>query len=67
VFVQIANLQMAKARQQRIRASLQTQVDRCTAEIDRLDAEIRRRFDQVGLQQKDDDTPSTDGGFQYDY
>ncbi len=49
VYVQIANLQMAKTRQQRIRAALQVQVERCAREIAQLDAEIARRLQQVGL------------------
>lgn len=71
VYVQIANLQMAKTRQQRIRAALQMQVERCTREIAQLDAEINRRLQQVDLAPRgdagDDGAGEGDDGFAYSY
>lgn len=71
VFVQIANLQMAKARQQRIRSALANQMDRCTREIDRIDAKVNALYEQVGLEPTDADAssnaPTDDDGFSYEY
>lgn len=73
-FVQIANLQMARDRQQRIRSALQSQVDRCTQEIEQIDAKIRALYDRVGLEPRDEDAAPTpnadqpdDDGFEYEY
>lgn len=76
VYVQIANLQMARVRQQRIRTALQGQVDRCTREIEQLNAQIRELYRQAGLQPVDPkEMPdasqggkeSNDDGFEYQY
>jgi uncharacterized coiled-coil protein SlyX len=82
VFVQIANLQMAKARQERIRAALSNQVDRCTREIARIDAKVDALYQQVGLRPVDNDAPDAESsasgrassaddseaeGFEYEY
>ncbi|WP_022834758.1 hypothetical protein [Salisaeta longa] len=72
--MQIANLQMAKARQQRIQAALSNQVDQCAREIDRIDAKINALCEHVGLAPiEQDDDPSADApaaeddGFSYAY
>lgn len=76
VYVQIANLQMARVRQQRIRTALRVQVDRCTKEIESLDAQMRELYRRAGLQRvAPDDVPEsapngpsgTDDGFEYQY
>jgi uncharacterized protein (DUF305 family) len=72
VFVQIANLQMAKARQKRIRAALQGQVDTCTQEIERINQKIAALYDEAGIEPADDEadgpTPSgREDGFEYEY
>jgi len=73
VYVQIANLQMARARQQRIRNALRGQVQRCDREIESLDAQIRECYHRAGLQPVDpEDLPSpgaqdNDEGFEYQY
>ena len=76
VYVQIANLQMARVRQQRIRTALQGQVDRCTKEIAQLNAQIRELYRQAGLQPVDpEEMPNAstggkdanDDGFEYQY
>jgi hypothetical protein len=73
VYVQIANLQMARARQQRIRRALQGQVDRCTREIESIDARMRELYRRAGLEPVDpDDQPARndadeDDGFEYQY
>jgi hypothetical protein len=72
VFVQIANLQMAKARQKRIRAALQDQVETCNQEIERINRKIDELYDEAGIEPSDDDgdgpTLSPGGeGFEYEY
>jgi hypothetical protein len=76
VYVQIATLQMARVRQQRIRTALQGQVDRCTKEIAQLNAQIRELYRQAGLQPVDpEEMPNAstggkdanDDGFEYQY
>lgn len=76
MYVQIANLQMARVRQQRIRSALQGQVDRCTKEIAQINAQIRELYRQAGLQPVDpeetptasqDERTSNDDGFEYQY
>lgn len=74
VFVQIANLQMARTRQERIRRALSGQVDRCTREIQRIDAKVEALCRKVGLRPDDaeasepraDDGDEEDG-FAYEY
>jgi len=71
--VQIANLQMAKARQQRIRDSLQRQVDSCEEEIASLQQKIEALYDRAGLEPSESDDRSgprleeDDDGFSYEY
>jgi len=76
VFVQIANLQMARARQQRIRDALANQMERCSREIDRIDAKVHHLYDQVGLRPADtpsdesesaSEASSDDDSFHYEY
>jgi uncharacterized coiled-coil protein SlyX len=72
VFVQIANLQMAKARQERIRAALQDQVDTCTQEIDRINRKIDELYEEAGIEPAEDETDGPtlspgDEGFEYEY
>lgn len=74
VFVQIASLQMAKARQKRIRSALQDQVETCNNEIERIEQNIRSLYDEAGLEARDEDDdarakpPSNgDDGFEYEY
>jgi hypothetical protein len=72
VFVQIASLQMAKARQQRIRSSLQDQVETCTAEIERINEKIQALYQEAGLEAQDEEKrsasrPTGDDGFEYEY
>ena len=72
VFVQIASLQMAKARQKRIRAALQGQVEACNDEIQRIESKIRGLYDEAGLEQREEegDPPAPapdDDGFEYEY
>ena len=51
---------MARVRQQRIRTALQGQVDRCTKEIESLDAQMRELYRRAGLQPVDpDDVPES--------
>ncbi len=67
---------MARVRQQRIRTALEGQVDRCTKEIESLDAQMRDLYRRAGLQPVDpDDVPESpqsgqktnDEGFEYQY
>ncbi len=63
---------MAKARQKRIRAALQDQVETCNDEIDRIEQKIRSLYDEVGLETRDEaDRPDPpvqgDDGFEYEY
>jgi len=77
VFVEIASLKMAKARQERIRSSLQDQIDSCTAEIERIEQKLQALYRRVGLEETDAPAPasrtnpSDDGdeedGFEYEY
>lgn len=72
IYVRIANLQMAKARQKRIRSALQDQIDTCTQEIDRIERKIAELYDEAGIEasepQTDNATPSRDeDGFEYEY
>jgi uncharacterized coiled-coil protein SlyX len=74
VYVQIANLQMAKARQKRIRDSLQKQVATCEEEIAEIEQKIQALYDRAGLEPKNpDDRPAPevqsggDDGFEYEY
>ena len=71
VFVQIASLQMAKARQKRIRAALQGQVESCNDEIERIESKIRGLYQEAGLEAKDDPAPPStapgEEGFEYEY
>lgn len=72
VFVKIANLQMAKARQKRIRSSLQDQIDSCTEEIERINRKIGELYEEAGIESTDDadETPTLsagDDGFEYEY
>jgi uncharacterized coiled-coil protein SlyX len=72
VFVQIASLQMAKARQKRIRAALQGQIETCNEEIERIEEKIRGLYEEAGLEQRDeaaDPSPPAPGddGFEYEY
>jgi len=72
VFVQIASLQMAKARQKRIRSSLQDQVDTCTAEIERINDKIQALYGEAGLEAQDEEErsasrPTGEDGFEYEY
>lgn len=73
LYVRMANLQMARTRQQRIRSALQAQVNDCTQRIREIDkkvdaikAEIQeteasRRSSSAGNASADD------GGFEYEY
>jgi len=74
VFVRIANLQMSRVRQARIRAALQGQVDRCTANIESINAQIHELYRQAGLETSTpEDAPSgprvarDDDAFEYKY
>jgi len=72
VFVQIANLQMAKARQKRIRAALQDQVETCNEEIERINRKIDELYDTAGIESSDEEgggpSPSAaEEGFEYEY
>jgi len=72
VYVQIANLQMARSRQKRIRRDLKGQVDRCTREIESINARIQSLYDRAGLEYVEpDDRPApaeqSDDGFEYQY
>jgi hypothetical protein len=73
VFVEIASLQMAKARQKRIRSALQDQVESCTEEIQRIENKIQSLYDEAGLEPNDDTdapsaaSPSGKEGFEYEY
>jgi len=73
VYVQIANLQMARARQNRIRASLQNQVDQCSREIAQIDAKLKALYDKAGLEPTDPSEkpqlqkPDDEDGFEYEY
>ncbi len=77
VYVRIANLQMAKARQKRIRSALQDQIDTCTQEIERIERKIAELYDEAGIEasEPENDTTATDSpspstgddGFEYEY
>lgn len=74
VYVQIANLQMAKVRQRRIRDSLQRQVESCEQEIASLEQKIQALYEQAGLEPTDPDDRTDprldaedDNGFSYEY
>lgn len=70
VYVQIANLQMAKARQERIQAALQDQVNRCAAEIDQINRRVQELFDKVGLTDASEGQSNAafgDEGFEFKY
>jgi len=73
VYVEIANLQMAKARQQRIRDSLQRQVDSCEKEIASIEEKIQALYERAGLEPTDPDARSgprledDEDGFSYEY
>jgi uncharacterized coiled-coil protein SlyX len=72
IYVRIANLQMAKARQKRIRSALQDQIDTCTQEIDRIERKIAELYEEAGIEgsesQTDNPAPSRDeDGFEYEY
>lgn len=68
---------MAKARQERIRSSLQEQVDTCTAEIERIERKLRALYRQAGLEETDAPPPAAradasgdedeEDGFEYEY
>lgn len=50
LYVEIANLQMAKARQQKIKEALLSQIANCDSEIqhvDRVTAELRAKIDSI--------------------
>jgi hypothetical protein len=57
LFVEIANLKMAKARQKRIRAALQSQADRREANIASIEQRIEGLYRQAGLEESDADPP----------
>lgn len=71
IYVRIANLQMAKARQKRIRSALQDQIDSCTQEIDRIERKIAELYDEAGIEasesQTDTPAPRDEDGFEYEY
>jgi peptidoglycan hydrolase CwlO-like protein len=73
VFVQLASLQMAKARQKRIRAALQDQVRTATAEIERIEQKIDDLYEEAGLERDEEARtsarrrPEDGSGFQYEY
>lgn len=74
VFVQIANLQMAKARQKRIRAALQDQVETCNQEIDRINQQIEGLYEKAGIEPSNEEedveprsSSSQEEGFEYEY
>ena len=76
MFVQIANLQMARARQKRIRDALANQMERCSREIERIDAKVQGLYEQVGLRPVDttsnaaeqtSEASSDDDSFHYEY
>lgn len=65
---------MAKARQKRIRAALQDQVNTCNDEIERIEQKIRSLYDEAGLETSDEapdrpslDAPEEEDGFEYEY
>lgn len=63
---------MAKARQKRIRAALQDQVNTCNDEIERIEKKIRSLYEEAGLETQDEDDrsgsrASGDDGFEYEY
>jgi hypothetical protein len=60
--VEIANLQMAKARQQRIRSALQSQADRREANIASIEQRIEGLYRQAGLEQADADSSEQSSG-----
>ncbi len=72
LYVRMANLQMARTRQQRIRAALQAQVNDCTQRIQEIDdkveaikAEIQQA--EASRRPKPSSDGSADGGFEYEY
>lgn len=71
LYVRMANLQMARTRQQRIRSALQAQVNDCTQRIQEIDkkvaaikAEIQSKEARSSSQ---NDAEASDGGFEYEY
>lgn len=53
VYTRVANLQMSKARQEKIRDALATQLQRCNEEIERLEDESRALLARIGVAERD--------------
>lgn len=71
-YVRIANLQMAKARQKRIRSALQDQIDTCTQEIHRIERKIAELYDEAGIEASASEANHStlardEEGFEYKY
>lgn len=71
--IELASLQMAKARQEKIRDALIDQVQSCEAEIQQLEQQIQEKLDDLGLAQKGENDRSkdrddaSDDGFTHEY
>ena len=72
LYVRMANLQMARTRQQRIRSALQAQVNDCTQRIREIDDKvqaIKAKIQKTEDARRPDEASSSadDGGFEYEY
>ncbi|MFO8233050.1 MAG: hypothetical protein R6U20_10320 [Longimonas sp.] len=73
LYVRMANLQMARTRQQRIRSALQAQVNDCTQRIREIDEKVDaikaeiQKTEASRSSNLDDDASAEDGGFEYEY
>lgn len=58
--IELASLQMAKARQEKIKEALLEQVRSCEAEIQQLEHQIQAQLDELGLTRENDDENSSE-------
>jgi ppGpp synthetase/RelA/SpoT-type nucleotidyltranferase len=73
LYVRMANLQMARTRQKRIRSALQAQVNDCTQRIREIDEKVEaikaeiQKTESARPPNPPDDARPEDGGFEYEY
>jgi hypothetical protein len=67
--VELANLQMARTRQDRIRSALQDQVNRSTRRIQKIDEKVEAVKEQIEQNESDNSNPKdgADEAFEYEY
>lgn len=68
-YVELANLQMARTRQDRIRSALQDQVDRSTRRIQKIDKKIETVKEEIEQDESANSNPKdgADEAFEYEY